>query len=405
MALLGREFIAVPDDRKGQILFKWPDVNIRKFTRAIVDADELALFVNKGQVIGTLPPGQHQIDAQELPFLGGIIDWATGGNAYRAELFFVGTKEYTGQPFGGRIDDVQDPQTGMIVTLRVFGDYALKVIDAGKLVLNLTGTVDVTNNDNITGWIADQILKAMRTEVTRQIVRNGWPILGLSAYTPDIEKTVIEAANGLIDPYGLLIARMGNFDVNLSDQDQEQLKTLAKDTAYSRLAGSFNAYAAGEAALGAGQGMAQGGGATQGAFLAAGLGLGQQVGAPPPGAGAPPPPAPGFAGGGAGFAGGPGGAGAAADAGVTCASCGTANAAGAKFCANCGTSLAPPTEKCPNCAADNAVGAKFCSSCGTSLAPAACASCGTELAAGAKFCASCGTAVGAPAAAAPPAAG
>jgi membrane protease subunit (stomatin/prohibitin family) len=191
MALLGREFIAVPDDRKNQIVFKHPDNNIRKFTRAIVDADELALFVNKGAVIGTLPPGQHQIDAQELPFLGGIIDHVTGGNAYRAELFFVGTREYTGQPFGGRIDDVQDPQTGMIVTLRVFGDYALKVSDPGKLVLNLTGTVDVTNNEAITGWVSEQILKAMRTEVTRQIVRNGWPILGLSAYTPDIEKVVI----------------------------------------------------------------------------------------------------------------------------------------------------------------------------------------------------------------------
>jgi hypothetical protein len=30
MALLGREFIAVPDDRKQQIVFKWPDQNIRK---------------------------------------------------------------------------------------------------------------------------------------------------------------------------------------------------------------------------------------------------------------------------------------------------------------------------------------------------------------------------------------
>ena len=38
MALLGREFIAVPDDRKGQIVFKHPDNNIRKYTRAIVDA-------------------------------------------------------------------------------------------------------------------------------------------------------------------------------------------------------------------------------------------------------------------------------------------------------------------------------------------------------------------------------
>ncbi|GAC1314527.1 MAG: hypothetical protein NVSMB12_07940 [Acidimicrobiales bacterium] len=397
MALLGREFIAVPDDRKGQIVYKHPDDTIRKFTRAIVDADEMALFVNKGEVIGTLPPGQHQIDANELPFLGAIIDRVTGGNAYRAELFFVGTREYTSQPFGGRIDDVQDPQTGMIVTLRVFGDYALKVSDPGKLVLNLTGTVDVTNNEAITGWVAEQMLKAMRTEVTRQIVRNGWPILGLSAYTPDIEQVVIAASNGLIEPYGLVIARMGNFDVNLSDQDEAQLKTLAKDTAYSRLAGSFNAYAAGEAAIGAGEGMAKGGGATQGAFLATGMGVGQSVGTPQPGAGAAPPPAPGFAGGGAGYA--PAGP----NMTVTCPSCGTANATGAKFCANCGASMAPPTVACPSCHADNAAGAKFCSSCGTSLAapaPAACAHCGTELADGAKFCPSCGTPVGP---AAPPA--
>ena len=54
MALLGREFIAVPDDRKGQIVFKWPDITIRRFTRAIVNADEMAMFVNKAglQAIG-----------------------------------------------------------------------------------------------------------------------------------------------------------------------------------------------------------------------------------------------------------------------------------------------------------------------------------------------------------------
>ena len=396
MALLGREFIAVPDDRKNQIVYKHPDNNLRKYSRAIVDADELALFINKGQVIGTLDPGQHQIDANELPFLGSIIDRVTGGNAYRAELFFVGTKEYTGQPFGGRIDDVQDPQTGMIVTLRVFGDYALKVSDPGKLVLDLTGTVDVTDNEAITGWVADQILKVMRTEVTRQIVRNGWPILGLSAYTPDLEQVVIAAANTLIEAYGLTIARMGNFDVNLSDDDEAQLKTLAKDTAYSRLAGSFNAYAAGEAAIGAGQGMAKGGGGTQGAFLAAGMGVAQGVGAPQPGAGAAPPPAPGFAGGGPGFAGSrAGGAGTTVD----CPSCGTANAAGAAFCASCGSKLAPSEVPCPNCHAPNVATAKFCSSCGSALAsPSAhCASCDAVLEAGAKFCPSCGTATGAPA--------
>src|SRR6201988_1105685 len=292
MALLGREFIAVPDDRKGQIVFKWPDVSIRRYTRAIVNADEIALFVNTGQVVQTLGPGRHQIDADELPGLGAIIDHVSGGNAYRAELYFVGTREYTGFRFGGRVDDVQDPRTGLVVTLRVFGEYALRVIDPARLITNLTATVDVTDNERIAGWVSDQLLKVLRTNVTTQVVAQGWPILGLSVHSPEIEEAAITSANGQLEAYGIALTRMGNFDINLSPEDATQLKQLAKDTSYSQLAGGFQRYAAGEMALGAGQGMAQGGGATEGAFLAAGLGLGGGLGGalqqPPP----PPPPAP-----------------------------------------------------------------------------------------------------------------
>ena len=404
MPLLDREFIAVPDDKKSQIVFKWPDHNIRKFTRAIVNADELAMFVNTGKVVATMGPGRHQIDADEIPGLGILIDFATGGNAYKAELYFVGTREFPGNNFGGRIDDVQDPQTGMIVTLRVFGDYSMKVKDPVALITNLVGTVDVTNNEAITGWMSDQLLKVMRTHMTIQIVRNGWPILGLSAYTPDIEEEVVAKGNDQLATYGVEIIRMGNFDINLSEQDETQLKSLAKDTAYSRLAGGFQQYAAGEMALGAGQGMAQGGGAVSGAFLAAGMGMGGQAAAPVQ-PGPPPPPGPGFAGGGAGYA-------AQSQAGVTCPNCQASNAAGAKFCASCGTSLAPPGVVCANCQAENPQGAKFCASCGTSLAPAVvhCTQCGSEVAPGGRFCPSCGTPVGgaeppAPAAPATPPAG
>lgn len=411
MAILGREFIAVPDDRKSQIVYKWPDHNIRKMTRAIVNADELALFVNTGQVVATMGPGRHQIDADEIPGLGAIIDAATGGNAYRAELYFVGTREYPGFTFGGRIDDVQDPQTGMIITLRVFGDYSVKVTDPGLLVTNLVGTVDVTDNTQISGWVSDQLLKVMRTHVTTQIVRNGWPILGLSAYTPDIEKTVIDGGNEQLATYGVSLVRMGNFDVNISDDDEATLKGLSKDTAYSRLAGSFNQYATGEMQLGAGEGMSKGGAATGGAFLGAGLGMGGQAAAPAQ-PGPPPPPAPGFAGGGGGYAGGPGGgAGSAPATGapseVACPQCQASNPAGAKYCSSCGTSLAPATVTCAACHAESPATAKFCASCGQPLtqAPAACAQCGTELAPGARFCASCGTAVSGSGPAGPSAAG
>jgi membrane protease subunit (stomatin/prohibitin family) len=370
MALLGREFIAVPDDHKGQVVYKWPDQSIRRYTRAIVNADEVALFVNTGKVVQTLGPGRHQIDADEIPGLGILIDAATAGRAYRAELYFVGSREYTGFNFGGRVDDVQDPQTGLIVTLRVFGDYALRVVDPITLITNLVSTVDVTDNSKISNWVSDQLLKVMRMDVTTQIVRNGWPILGLSAYTQDIEQNVIAKTNEQLSAYGVALTRMGNFDINLAPEDQAQLKTLAKDTSYSRLAGGFNNSAAGELALGAGAGMAQGGAAVGGAFLAAGLGAGGMAVAQPQGA---PPPGPGFAGGGAGGYMGPppGGApapaaiGAPAAGGAACANCQAANPGGAKFCANCGQPMAAAPAHCMNCGTELVAGAKFCASCGT----------------------------------------
>ena len=64
---VARQFIAVPDDSKAQIVYQWPDDNIRKGARAIVDADQMAVFISKGQVLGTLGPGQHKIDAIKQP--------------------------------------------------------------------------------------------------------------------------------------------------------------------------------------------------------------------------------------------------------------------------------------------------------------------------------------------------
>ncbi|MGD0082666.1 MAG: SPFH domain-containing protein [Acidimicrobiales bacterium] len=395
-----REFIAVPDANKGQIVYKWPDQNIRKFTRAIVEPDAVAVFMSQGQVMGVVPPGQHTLDARELPFLGMFVDWASGGDAFKAELYFIGTREYPNNRFGGRLDDVQDPQTGLVVTLRAFGEYALKVADPTKLILNLVGTVDVTNNDAITGWVAEQLLKVTRTCVTTQLMSGTWPILGLSAHLPDIEAAVTPAADGQLENYGVTISRLGNLDVNLAEEDSARLKKLAGDTAYSRLAGGFLQAAQAEALQGAGEGMAQGGGAVTPMFLGAGLGMaGQMMQAPGQAPPYPPPPAPGFAGGGAGYAPPPqqqaappqgyppqaapqpepaavpppgvvetvasGAAAAAAAGGATgavCANCQAQLREGAKFCDSCGT---PTQLKCSNCNADLRPGAKFCDSCGT----------------------------------------
>lgn len=90
--------------------------------------------------------------------------------------------------------------------------------------------------------------------------------------------------------------------------------------------------------------------------------------------------------------------------GLVCSSCGTANAAGTKFCQNCGSKLeavppAPAAGGCPNCGTVNAAGTRFCCGCGNKLEEAApqklfCTGCGAELPAGTKFCQGCGQRLG-----------
>jgi membrane protease subunit (stomatin/prohibitin family) len=376
-----REFIARPDQAKGQILYKWPDTNVRKWTQLTVQEDELAVFFRDGRVQGTINPGRCTLDSSEIPFLGMLVDAASGGNLFKTEIYFISTREFPNLPFGGVIDNVVDPETGLAVGLRVFGEYSLRAVEPQSLILNLVGTQNIQTNDQITDWMREQLLKVLRTDVTSHIVSQNWPILGIAAHTDEIEQATLARVQGFINSYGLQIVRLGNFTISIKEEDEEALKRYRRDVQYTKLAGGYQQYSVGQALQGVGEGAAQGGGAANPAILGIGLGLGQTVA----------------------------GAGQTVAAGgqvqVRCGRCGTLNAESAKFCSSCGQALeaapapAGAVVACSKCGANNAATAKFCSNCGQSLqAPTtvSCSKCGTESAAGTKFCPNCGTNLQAP---------
>jgi membrane protease subunit (stomatin/prohibitin family) len=379
-----REFIARPDQAKGQILYKWPDTNVRKWTQLTVEQDELAVFFRDGRIQGTINPGRCTLDSSEIPFLGMLVDAASGGNLFKTEIYFVSTREFPNLPFGGVIDNVVDPETSLAVGLRVFGEYSLRVVEPQSLILNLVGTQNIHTNEQVTDWMREQLLKVLRTDVTSHIVQQNWPILGIAAHTYDIEQATLERVQGYINTYGLQIVRLGNFTISIKDDDEEALKRYRRDVQYTKLAGGYQQYSVGQALQGVGEGAAQGGGAGNPAILGIGLGLGQTV------AGA--------------------GQSAGSQVQVRCSSCGTLNGENAKFCSSCGQSLAPPappqapaaaTVTCSKCGTSNPAASKFCGNCGQSLAPAtvACTQCGTQSAAGTRFCPNCGTGLQTPPAA------
>jgi membrane protease subunit (stomatin/prohibitin family) len=204
------------------------------------------------------------------------------------------------------------------------------------LIVNLVGTQNFQSNDQITDWMRDQLLKVFRTDVVTHISNERWPILGIASQNAQIEQEVLAAAAKVLDNYGISVARMGNFVISIRPEDEETLKKYRRDVQYTKLAGSFQGAAAGEAMEGIGEGAAKGGDGSAPAVIA-GMGL---AGTVFPAANA-------------------------AVIQVRCPSCDAVNAPGAQFCAHCGKPLAGVgTAPCPKCGVQVAAAAKFCPSCG-----------------------------------------
>ncbi|MEO6953571.1 MAG: SPFH domain-containing protein [Polyangia bacterium] len=277
-------FIARPDEARGLLVYKHADQTIPNKAQVTVMQDECALFYKNGQFVGRLDAGVHKFETQNIPFLDQLVDKFTGGNLYRAEIWFITLREVGGLKFGGRIGDVEDPKSGLAIQLMVYGDFSIQVEDAIK-VAGFFGQRSWSSSDEFEGWFKGLVLKITRDRIAELCVKQNVPLLNVTsgALTEEVEAVVITGVQPQLAPYGMKAVRLGNFVVSMKDEDEAQLKALYKDAAQMRLAssgnvGAYQQFAAGKAMMGAGEGMAKGGGEGGGNPMLGGAALGVGVG-------------------------------------------------------------------------------------------------------------------------------
>jgi membrane protease subunit (stomatin/prohibitin family) len=285
---LQRLFIEMPDQAKGHIAWKWPDQQIVRHSQLNVDLDYQAVFTNLGEVIGVIGPGRHALDEGAPLTYGWLVDRLTGDAFYNAELYFVATRDITGVEFGGPVDNLTDGPTGLVVTLRVFGELAFRATDPTALLARLIGTGAQGDFDaEVATWVKDQTLAAIRAVLPDIVAEHG--VLAMGQLQDATATAALAKANAALAAYGLALSTFGELNVNLPDADAAALKQLAATKAYTAVSGSFDSAVRGEAALDIAHGISTGAvGAQQG--LVAGMMLGVPVvqgGAGAPGVGVP----------------------------------------------------------------------------------------------------------------------
>lgn len=365
--------VARPDSAKDLIVYKHPEQTIPKFSQLTIDADEAAVFFRDGSLVGVLRTAgvgqRHTMDTQNIPFLSNLVDSFTGGNVFQTDLYFVSMKPVRNTKFGAPLAPMKDPELEITVSPRVFGTFVWKVVEPDKFIVNYVGMGGTPSNDRVESFIQEKFKNAVKRTIPSFVIRQKIEIQALPAYHDELGQQFLQKCADLSD-IGAQFLDLGDFSINFSDEELKRIQEAqdryahikAKKRAKDDLTdGNYMQYAASEAMLGAGQGMAKGGEGSGMVGAGAGLGMGfamaNQFGQamqpqhmqpqhmqPPPQQMASPAPQGGM---------------------MTCPGC-SAQVPPGKFCAECGTSLAPPQPKpCPACQTIVPPGAKFCANCGT----------------------------------------
>lgn len=345
--------------------------DIKMGAQLVVQENQAAVFFRDGKALDTFGPGRHTLTTLNVPLLTRLLSIPFGGKSpFQASVMFVARHTFQDLKWGTKEPIVFRDTELRFVRLRAFGKYSMRVTDPQLFVSSIVGTRGIVSTEAIGSYLRD-IIVARLNDLLGENLKT---IFDLPAYYDELASGVKARVAEDFVRQGLELVDM---IISAITPPEEVQKMLDERTSMGAI-GDMNAYMQFKAAQSIQDAAKQQGGAAgQGMGLGLGIGYGQMMAGAVSGQGSRQ-------------------GGAAQAQTIPCPKCGTQNAAGTKFCSNCGTSLATQqaaTVECPSCHAPAQVGSKFCNNCGQSLVPQPCKNCQSPVQPGSKFCANCGTPV------------
>ena len=378
------------------LVYKFPSETLLLGSQLIVAQSQEAIFFKGGAAADVFGPGTHTLSSANLPLLHRIINLPFGGKTpFAAEVFFINKAAKLDMKWG-TIDPFQvtDPKYQVIVKVRAFGQFGIKVADVRNLVSQIVGVMHegtVSDYQSISRYFKGLVLTKVKSTVAATIVQKSVSLLDITSALDDLSIACRDKVTPEFERFGLSVLNFYIESINVPDEDLARLRKILEQRAEFDLLGdtryaAMRSYDVMQTAAG-NEGAA-------GAGLQAGLGIGMALGSVGPFATAmstvsaplisatsqPPSPSsqsespdlPEF----------------------YCQKCSFANQPGVKFCGSCGERLVADRKTCTKCQFDNFPGTKFCGNCGASLLEKRCAKCNSENPPGTKFCGNCGQSLG-----------
>lgn len=167
-----------------EFVYKFPSDDLKIGTQLIVYPGQTAFFVKGGKLCDEFKAGTYTIKTENIPILNKLINLPFGGNSpFKADVWFVNQinkldmKWGTPQPI-----QLEDPKYGIIVPVRAFGQYGIKISDPKIFMETLIGNMTSFNADKINEYFKGCIIAQLCSLITKKMVCEKISILEINAH-------------------------------------------------------------------------------------------------------------------------------------------------------------------------------------------------------------------------------
>mgnify|MGYP006278560613 FL=1 len=203
------------------LAWKFPSEELSTWTQLVVNETQEAYLVRGGVYDGPFGAGRHTLSTENLPLLRKLIGLPFGGRSpFSAEVWYVNKvtnldiKWGTPDPI-----QLQDPRYQVMVPVRAFGQYGIRVADSKRFLLKLVGTLPGFDVSTMADYFKGAFTTKIKTAIAASIINAGISVLEVTTRLEELSAMLRDALAPEMEEYGLELAQFNIHSINVPEDD------------------------------------------------------------------------------------------------------------------------------------------------------------------------------------------
>jgi membrane protease subunit (stomatin/prohibitin family) len=217
-----------------ELVYKFPSEDLRLGTQLVVYTGQTAFFVKGGKICDQFESGTYTLKNENLPLLNKLINLPFGNKSpFQAEVWFINQLAILDSKWGTATPiQLEDPKYEVIVPVRSFGQYGLKVKNSRQFLETLVGNMTSFTTEKVSNYFKGIVMSQLSNLIADKITQSSISILTINSHLLEIGQFIEQRLSADFEKYGLGLENFTVMSINVPEDDPSFVKLKeAKDLA------------------------------------------------------------------------------------------------------------------------------------------------------------------------------